>query len=294
MNTRISTFPTVILLINLLFWQTSASAQQTNAVAPTLHFGVLSIAPPSRIYKQWQAFIDYVSEKMAQPLSIVVPRGFEKMQKAATNGEVDFFYINSHVLYRLTQDGKAVGILQMKNISGEVTSQSEIFVRKDSDIQTIAQLKGRDIAYVSPMGAGGYLAPKALLRSQGINSGVEVKEKFTKNLSTSIHNVLLKDSSSGAMCGVNFDLMRKKMNMGELRILAVSDPYPEHVIAARTSLDKITVEKFKNVVSNMKNDPAGRQILIDMSNMKISDFIPYDPRIEKITKRLMRQAGLVH
>ncbi len=264
------------------------------AASAELHFGVLSIAPPSRIYKKWQPFVDYVSAQMGRDMSIIVPRGFGKMRKAAEKGEVDFFYINSHVFYRLKQEGKAVGVLQMKNIAGDLTSRSEIFVRKDSNIENIDQLKGEDIAYVSPMGAGGYLAPRAYLKTHGVDSGAELKETFTKNLSTSIHNVLLKDNTSATMCGVNFDLMSKKMDMGELRIIAVSDPYPENVIAARSSLDAATIEKFKQVVINMKNTPEGKRLLASMYAMKIQEFIAYDPQIEKVTEKLMQQAQLKH
>ncbi len=285
----------VMAVLSALFLFLSAFIPTHLFAAPAeLHFGVLSIAPPSRIYKKWQPFVDYVSTQMGRDISIVVPRGFGKMRKAAEKGEVDFFYINSHVFYRLKEEGKAVGVLQMKNIAGKLTSRSEIFVRKDSNIENIDQLKGEDIAYVSPMGAGGYLAPRAYLKTHGVNSGVELKETFTKNLSSSIHKVLLKDNASATMCGVNFDLMSKKMDMGELRIIAVSDPYPENVIAARSSLDAATIEKFKQVVINMKNTPEGKRLLASMYAMKIQEFIAYDPQIEKVTEKLMQQAQLKH
>jgi len=292
MNIKFSVVLGTLLLFKLLFTASFVQALHVDDASKALHFGVLSIAPPSRTYKKWQPFVDYVSAKMAHPIDIVVPRGFKKMKKLAAKGEVDFFYINAYVMYRLKQEGKAIGILQMKNIKGDIISHSEIFVRKDSDIQNIKQLNGRDIAYVSPMGAGGYLAPKAYLKSHGVTSGKGVKEKFTKNLSTSIHNVLLKDNIAGTMCGVNFSLMSKKMEMGELRVLAVSDAYPENLIAARSSLDANTINKFKQIVSNMNRDPEGKRILAGMYSMKIKDLIPYDPDIEKITKKLILQAGL--
>ncbi|MCF6210627.1 MAG: phosphate/phosphite/phosphonate ABC transporter substrate-binding protein [Gammaproteobacteria bacterium] len=287
-------------LLTLLFAVACAAIGSAPAVraadssASELRLGILSIAPPSRIYKSWQPFAEYLAVQMAQPVSLVVPRGFKTMKDAAEKGEVDFFYINSYVFYRLKQEGKAIGILQMKNVRDEVTSRSEIFVRQDSGIVTIDQLKGQGIAYVSPMGAGGYLAPRAYLMSQGIDSGVELKEHFTKNLSSSIHAVLLNDSSAGTMCGINFDLMNKKMDMGELKILAVSAPYPENIIAARPSLDTKTIEKFTQAVIHMKNHPAGQQVLKDMQTMRIREFIPYDPAIEQLTENLLRQAKLTH
>ncbi len=288
------TLTTLLALLSITLCSVNLRAEASDASAQALRFGILSIAPPSRIYKNWQPFVEYLSTQMKQPVSIEIPRGFNKMKRAVQQGAVDFFYINSHVFYRLKREGKAIGVLQMKNIKGNITSRSEIFVRKDSGIQNIDQLKGQDIAYVSPMGAGGYLAPRAYLISHGIDSGVELKEHFTKNLSSSIHSVLLNDTSAGTMCGVNFDLLRKKMDMGELKILAISDPYPENVIAASPSLDAQTIEKLRRTVINMVNNPTGRKILADMHAMKIKEFIPYDPGVEKITKKLLQQAQLKH
>ena len=156
-----------------------------------LRFGVLSIAPPARIYAKWQPFTHYLSEQLGEPVSIIGPRGFGKMKQAASDGTVDLFYVNSHVFFRLKQAGEAVGLAQMQNIDGNVTSRSEIYVRADSDIDQIDQLKNKRIAFVSPMGAGGYLAPRAYLYSRGVITGEDSQEIFTKNLSNAIHQVLL-------------------------------------------------------------------------------------------------------
>ncbi|TCK18780.1 phosphate/phosphite/phosphonate ABC transporter binding protein [Thiogranum longum] len=279
----------LVALLSLLLPYPARS--DTNAVE-TIHFGVLSIAPPARILAKWQPFADYLGEKLGKPVKIVVPRGFGRMKKAVANRQVEFFYINSHVFYRLKQAGHAIGVAQMQNIDGKKTSRSEIFVRGDSGISSISGLKGKQIAFISPMGAGGYLAPRAYLRSHGVKSGDEVDETFTKNLSTSIHKVLLNETGAASMCGVNFRLMGEKVDTGELKIIAVSDEYPENLIAARADLDPKLVERFRNIVVNMQDDPEGFGVLTGMTTMKIKRFLPYDPAMEDLTRKLLEQAGL--
>ncbi len=258
----------------------------------TLKFGVLSIAQPSRIFKKWQPFTDYIGSRLDQKVEIVVPRGFGKMKQAIEKGEVDFFYINSHVFYRLKQQGKAIGVAQMMNIENSTTSKSEIFVRKDSNLSTLQQLKNKNVAFVSPMGAGGYLAPRSLLYQNGIESGVDNRESFTKNLSNSIHGVLLGDYDAGTMCGVNYELMSEKIETGELMILAVSEAYPENVIGARPDLDDALINRFRTVVIAMEDESEGMAILDDMKSSKIKRFLPYDSSIEKITENLLEISRL--
>lgn len=278
------------IICSLFFFQLSILFPALLQAAPAqepIRFGVLSIAPPSRIHAKWQPFVKYVSQQLGREVKIVVPRGFKKMKAAAAAGKVDFFYINSHVFYRLKKAGKAIGVGQMENISGSVTSTSDIFVRNDSDIKNVEQLKGKSIAFVSPMGAGGYLAPRAHMYAKGVKTKNQTKEVFTKNLSNSIHKVLLGEINAGTMCGVNYKLMGKKVDTGELRIIGQSSPYPENVIAARSTMDKTLVNKFKEIVVSMPDSVEGQKVLTLMRSMKIQRFLAYDTKSEALTKKLL-------
>lgn len=276
------------MLVFLLFlFSTSALAEQKQ----TIKFGVLSIAPPARIFAKWQPFADHMSRVTGYSIELVVPRGFKKMKRAVVDRELDIFYINSHVFYRLKQEGHAVGLAQMKNIAGGVTSKSEIFVRRDSGIKSVDQLKGK-LAFVSPMAAGGYLAPRAFLYKKGLYEGEKIKEVFTKNLSNSIHGVLLKDYRASTMCGVNFKLMSRKIETGELFVLGVSDEFPEPLLAARPDINQDFKAKFTKHVLSLPNSEAGKELLISMHSMKIQKFVAYDEKLEKVTVKLLETAHL--
>ena len=259
---------------------------------PPVRFGVLSIAQPARIFAQWAPFVKYLEKQLGRQVVMVVPKGFDKMERAVVNREVDFFYVNSYVFYRLKQEDHAIAVGQMQNINGKVVSQSEFFVRADSGINSVAELDGRSIAFVSPMGAGGYLAPRAYLNIQGIKVSKKIKEVFTKNLTTSLHQVLLGDVDAGAMCGVNYILMAKKVDTGELKIIGMSDVYPEAVIAARSGLEPTLIQRFTDIVVNMDQNKAGKRVLSGMYDMKIDSFVPYQDEIERITESLLKEAGL--
>jgi len=258
----------------------------------TIRFGILSIAQPARIYTNWQPFADYISKQLDRQIEIIVPRGFGKLKKAISEEQVDFFYINSLVFYRLKQEGEATAVAQMKNIAGQTTSRSDIFVKRGSGIESIDDLNGKNIAYVSPMGAGGYLAPRAYLYESGLESGIETRESFTKNLSNTIHGVLLGDYDAGAMCGVNYELMSEKIETGELKIIAKSEQYPENVIGARNEIPKELLRQFREAVLNMPNTAEGKVVLKNMRKMKIEAFVEYDETMEDLTEELLKTGKL--
>ncbi len=272
----------------------SLSFQQGEAAKPTsIHFGVLSIAQPSRIYAKWQPFVNYMSAQLGRPVELVLPRGFGRMKQDIESGKVDFFYINSYIYYLLFHAGKAVAVAQIENIEGKTTSQSEIFVRKNSGIHSIDDLKGKLIAFVSPLGAGGYMAPRAYLYASGLKDNQDFKQVFTRNLSNSIHGVLLGDYAAATMCGVNFKLMSQKIKTGDLRIIATSNKYPENIIAARTHFSPALISQFHQQLLAMNKTIKGKKILNGMRSMKIKSFVNYNSEsMDKMIKKLITAGHL--
>lgn len=274
-------------LVVLLLFSVQAVAQPAD---PVIKMGVISLAPPSKIYKQWQPFVDYLSNKINRNIELVVPRGFKKIKQAVETKQIDLFFVNSYIFYRLKQSKQAVAIAQMQNINGGIISNSVFFVRSDSGVDKVSDLKGEKMAYVSPMGAGGYLAPRATLYKRGVKLEQGDEENFTKNLTSSLHKVLLGDVKAGTMCGINYKLMSKRINTGDLKIIGVSDDYPEAVIAARSNINNELRKKITREIINMNDDKEGKRILSAMAGMKIKKFVKYNPKMEKLTENLLKSS----
>ena len=176
----------------------------------------------------------------------------------------------------------------MMNITGNTNNNSIFFVRGDSGIQSLHQLKGEKIAFVSPMGAGGYVAPRATLYKAGVETKSEAKEQFTKNLTSSLHKVLLGDVKAGTMCHINYKLMSKRVNTGELKVIAKSDDYPDAVIGIRHDLPDSLRDEISNIIIAMDSEVQGRKILDDMQDMRILKFVAYNAKSEEITQQLLK------
>lgn len=285
-NVKVASQPKIYGLVFLCLYAISTMAMAKDEVP--LRVGIISLAPPAKIYKQWTAFANHLSEKMGRDVEIVVPRGFKKIKQAVNKKTVDIFYVNSHIFYRLKQEGKAAELAQMMNLNGSIYSQSVMFVRNDSGVTSLKQLRGEKVAFVAPMGAGGYLAPRAAFYKAGVKSKHETKEQFTKNLSTSIHKVLLGDVKAGTMCGLNFKLMSQRVKMGDLKVIARSEDYPENVFGIRTDLPVKLRKQIANIIVGMDTDKKGRKVLDAMRTMKIKKFVAYDISAENQTKKLLR------
>jgi len=279
------------LVMPLLVAVSVVSPNVVIAEEKAIRMAIISLSSPAKIHKQWQGFASYLSKEIGRDVNIIVPRGFKKIKQAVENNNVDIFYVNSHVFYKLKQSDKAVAIAQMQNLDGITVSNSVMFVRSDSGVNELQDLKNEKVAFVSPMGAGGYLAPRASFYQHGIKTKTDTKEQFTKNLSSSIHKVLLGDVKAGTMCGLNFKLMSNRLKAGDLKIIATSPDYPENVFAARPGLPAELRNKITETMVTMYSDVDGNEILEKMNTMKIKKFVKYNAKSEELTKYLLEAGG---
>ena len=270
--------------------EAQALLKSTQMTLPPIRLGILSMAPPAKIYKLWSPFADYLAEKVGRPVEIVVPRGFQKIKEAVVNDSVDLIYINSLILYRLKEEGKAIPVAQMYTIDGSIYNRGVLVARVDSNIKSLKDLKGKKLAFISPMASGGYLAQRAKFQSEGIKTKTDAQEVFTKNLTTSLHKVILGDVQAAAMCGINFRLLSQRFGNGELETVGYSETFVENAFGANPKLEKTLREKISSTIIDMINDSEGQRILSAMKNMKIKKFVKYDPGAEKVTRELINKA----
>src|SRR5678816_4089449 len=134
--------------------------------------------------------------------------------------------------------------------------RDRIVVPVDSPIQSLQELQGKEVAFVTPDGFTGYWLPMdALLRSK-----VDVKVVFTGNQEASSAQLRI---NKVAAAGVNSSVMARygRRENFEYRALWTSDIYQDLCIMANPKLPADKVAAVKNALIGMAEDPEGQKIL---------------------------------
>ena len=271
-----------------LFALLSITWTNSFAAVKELRRAILMPAPTKKIHKNWQPLADYLSKAMGQPVKIVTPRGLNQAKEALAN--VDFVYANSYLYSLLSNDANVSAIAQMKNTGDSVYSQGRFLVRNDSSIKSAGDLKGKKIALISPYGAGSYLAPRAFLAKNGLDIDKDVTIEYTKNLKKAAYMVLLGEADTAVMCEVNYDILSRRIDTGDLRFFDKTDKFPEAVMFTPRDVKSDIVVRFQEaLLADTKNRS---QAMNSLHKMKIGTFVPYDPTVEKRIRELSDQAGL--
>ena len=266
----------------------SMAADKMDDGTSELQMAILMPAPPKAIHKNWHALADYLSKKMGQPVKIVTPRGLEETKK--TLPHVDFVYANSYLYSLLSKDFKVAALAQMKNTGKSVYSQGKFLVRNDSPIKSAKDLKGKKIALISPYGAGSYLAPRAYLKKHGLDIDKDVQVEFTNNLKKAAYMVMLGEADTAVMCEVNYEILSRRIDTGDLRFFDKTDAFPEAVMFTLKDPQSDVVKRFQQALVAVDADKD--EAMKTLHGMKIGTFVPYDPTVEVRIKELSKEAGL--
>ncbi|MFN3704904.1 MAG: phosphate/phosphite/phosphonate ABC transporter substrate-binding protein [Thermoflexales bacterium] len=159
---------------------------------------------------------------------------------------------------------------------------SVIFTKKGSGIKTVADLKGRQLAFTDPASASGHLMPKTLLFQRGLNPDKDLKTVFAGNHPAAVLAVWNDKVDAGATFEENLYLMtnngqvdacgfadginrtrtdtevRLRYNAckeGQLVIVAFTPPIPNTPFAVRPGLPQSFKQAVRTALLDIRNNP---------------------------------------
>lgn len=222
-----------------------AAAQQAYA------FNVLNQRTIALTAQYWNPIMTYVSHKSGVPLELKLAKTAQEGNAVGEKYGYAFLYTN----HFFTPERDRLGYRVIARPAGPGI-RSQIVVPKDSPIQTLQDLMGKDVGFVSPDGFTGYWLPyDALLRSR-----VKVNVVFTGNQESSSAQLRV---NKIAAAGVNSSVMARygRRESFEYRALWTSDLYQDLCIMASPKVPAEKVAAVRAALIAMVNDPEGRKVL---------------------------------
>lgn len=129
---------------------------------------------------------------------------------------------------------------------------SAIIVRQDSGIKSVAELKGKRMAFAAVGSTSAHIGPSLLLAEAGLNPTKDVEPV---HLSSSVGYTALKRGDVAAWGMAHFVYTRLRdadaeINSGTYRVIARGPDLPNDVIVAGGHVDPKIVERFRDAFRN--------------------------------------------
>lgn len=255
---------------------------------------------PKAHYEQLKPLLDYLVPRMAdvgiRRGRILMAHDLQQMASYLRRGSVDVISEtagNSSVL-----EGRGVAhAFVIAEREGDVRYHSLFFVRNDSPIQTLQDLRGHTVAFQSPNSTSAYYLPAAQLLGMGaaLEPLLSPMDKpvpgrigylFARtelNVATWVHKGLV---DAGVLSNQDWVDPRRvpPAFVRDMRIIGRSEDVPRAVMLARAGLDPRVEARLRELLLAAADDPAAADALRKF--MGTSRFVAIEPRDRAALSRL--------
>jgi phosphonate transport system substrate-binding protein len=237
---------------------------EAGTATPALLIGLL---PEQNIFKQMERYepiAAYLAKKAGIRLRFtVLPRYGSVVGNFASAGMDGAFF--GSFTYALARRKLGVEVLARPvDPRGESTYHGLIFVRKDSGIRSVEEMRGKRFAMVDRATTAGYLLPLEYFKKHGKDYRTYLGETyFAGTHEAAIRDVLDRKADVGAAKSTVFDRLAAVDDRirTDVAILDRSRDVPENALAVRKGLDASLKRKLKDALLAMHLDAEGREVL---------------------------------
>lgn len=249
-------------------------------------------------FERHRRLLAYLRSSTGLAIRQIFPDSFTEHIKMVGRGEIDVSFSNPLVYISIANSG-AEAFARAVEPDGGADFQGQVIVRADNPaIQTLEDCRGKRLIAVDPDSAGGFLYPLGLFLEHGIARSDFRELAFASGSGGKQEAVVLAVHAGaydvGAIRKGTLNVVRDKIDIDQIRVLAETEPYPGWVYAVRSGFDPEYRARIARALFALnEHRPADRQIL---SAAGMTGIIPaqdsdYDP-IRRLARRLaLREDG---
>ncbi|HEX2438350.1 MAG TPA: phosphate/phosphite/phosphonate ABC transporter substrate-binding protein [Methylomirabilota bacterium] len=252
--------------------------------AAGLHLVLTPSQKPTDLLATGEEFGQVLGKLVGVPVRVTVASDYAAVIEALRNHTADLAFVHPGGYVLASREAKAV--IVAKNLwHGKSSFTSRIYVRRESGIKTVEELRGKTIAFVDPASSSGYIYPMVLLIQRGLVTNRDPKSFFKDVVFSGAHDASMRALLNGHVDAIaSFDMAREqylKDPAERERLVAVAEtpPIPEAGIAAREGLDPATFAKVRAALLQIRAPQYAALLkrLYEIDGFDVAEDREYDP-----------------
>ena len=258
---------------------------------------VLAFIPqenPEKLLGDIKVISSYLSAETGVPVRGFVTSDHAAAVEALRNSDADISFMGA-LPFVIAEKEVGAEVILSEVYRGAPIYTGRVFVRRDSGIDKLADLRGKAIAFADPISESGYLYPletfvKAGLLQRRQNPKAFFGEVFFAGGYQQAMQAMATGLVDAAGASQYAELLLTPVQQAEVKWIAESDPIPSHTVIARKGLDRDLRAKF--VAAMMKLNQPGKQALL--KHVYSPDgYVEADPAMFDDVRRLAAAYGLL-
>lgn len=231
-----------------------------HAAEAALVMGVFPRFHASETTTRFAPLADYLSGRLGRNVVLVTSKNFQVFWQGIEEKRYDIVHYNQ---YHYIRSAKTYGVIAHNKEFGKSTLAGAIYVRKDSGITNLAQLRGRKVLFGGGQDAMiGYIAPVYMMLQAGLKVG-DFNAQYAANPLNTVIGVYHKqaDAAGSGDGAIDQPSVKKAINTDELTVLAVSEQLLHLPWAVKRTLSANLRDGVQTALLDLENNEAGRKIL---------------------------------
>jgi phosphonate transport system substrate-binding protein len=278
-------WPRAVSLLCLL--AATLFAPSAEAADDPLVMGLFPRRNASETTRLFTPLANYLTEKLGRKVQLVTARDFESFWKGVAEQRYDIVHYNQYHYIRSAQSYQVIAHIEEQ---GKSTIAGVLYVRRDSGITTVGQLKGRTVLFGGGEDAMiSYITNRYLMLQAGLKND-DFRSIFAVNPPNSVIGLHRRQAdAAGAGDGVlELPMVRKSINADDLMTLAVSEPLLQLPVAVKRTMPPKLRVSIQSILVDLTNSDAGKQVLKSaiLTGMGKAEDKDYDPH-RRIVRAVM-------
>lgn len=295
-RTRLSDLPVIVkasLRRTLLLWLCCvecfipATALADDALVMAI-FPRRNAAQTIEFFKPMAA---HLATELGREVELVTAKDLEAFWQGIKQQSYDIVHLNQYDYIRANEQFNYQVILKNEEF-GESMIRGALICRQESDIKTIADLRGKKILFGGGQTAMiSYLVNTDMLREAGLKRD-DYEIVFAKNPPNALIGVYhgIADAAGVGDIILKFSAIKKKVNLDKMRVIHVSDAMEHLPWAVKGNMSADLRDQIKQILSTLHQTDSGKQILSNafLTNLIATEDQEYD-RHRQLIKRLSNE-----
>jgi phosphonate transport system substrate-binding protein len=271
------------LVLALLGAAASASTPALAADGP-LHLVLTPSQKPTDLLAAGEEFGRVLGGLVGVPVRVTVASDYAAVVEALRNRTADLAFVHPVGYVLASREAKAV-IVAKNQWHGKTTFSARFYVRRDSGLKTLEDLRGKTIAFVDPASSSGYIYPMVLLIQRGLVQNRDPKTFFREVVFAGSHDASMRSLLNGHVDAIaSFDMAREQYLKTEVereRVVWVAETpqIPEAGIAARDGLDPAMFARVRGALLKIQGPQYAALLkrLYDIDGFEPAEDSEYAP-----------------
>ena len=231
----------------------------------SLHLVLTPSQKPTDLMATGEEFGQVLGKLVGVPIRVTVASDYAAVIEALRNRTADLAFVHPGGYVLASREAKAR--IVAKNLwHGKSSFTARIYVRRESGIKSVEELRGKTMAFVDPASSSGYIYPMVLLVQRGLVTNRDPKSFFKEVVFSGAHDASMRALLNGHVDAIaSFDLAREQYlkdpaERERIVVIAETPAIPEAGIAARDGLDPALVARVRAALLQIRG-PAHAALL---------------------------------